>query len=69
MVLTLKRGKAVISNPLVSRQIELGDVLLCYGKIEAMKKIIPPKVRKPRLPKLRALTDAQIKAARGGGGA
>ncbi len=66
VVLTLQRGKSVISNPLVSRQMETGDVLLCYGKIDAMKKMIPPKVRKPRPPKVRALTDAQIKAARGG---
>ena len=66
VVLTLQRGKSVISNPLVSRQMETGDVLLCYGKIDAMKKMSPPKVRKPRPPKVRALTDAQIKAARGG---
>lgn len=66
VVLTLKRGVSVISNPKNSRVIEADDVLLCYGKIESMKGLIPPKTRKLRRKKLDTLTDEQMDAAREG---
>jgi ribosomal protein S6--L-glutamate ligase len=52
VVLTLKRGDSVISNPKSSRELEANDTLLCYGKIEKMKSMIPnrPKRRKKLSP-------------------
>ncbi len=59
VVLTLTRGDTVISNPKGSRVINAGDKLLCYGKLQAMKSLIPPR-RRRRIRKLRAddITDA-----------
>jgi len=48
VVLTLKRKGSVISNPKSSRVLEADDTLLCYGKAEQMKSLIPMKKRKPR---------------------
>ena len=48
VVLTLNRGVSVISNPLGSRVIEAGDRLLCYGKLESMKDLIPKRQRRHR---------------------
>lgn len=64
VVLTLRRGKSVISNPKGSRVIEPGDELLCYGKTEFMKHLVTPKEKKRRK-KLKSLSDEQIEAARG----
>lgn len=52
VVLTLKRGHSVISNPKSSRVLEANDTLLCYGKIENMKSMIPdrPKGRRKLKP-------------------
>ncbi|MEP2776943.1 MAG: RimK family alpha-L-glutamate ligase [Luteolibacter sp.] len=47
VVLTLKRKGSVISNPKGSRILEADDTLLCYGKSEHMKSLIPSE-RKPR---------------------
>ena len=40
VVLMLKRGEQVISNPKSSRVLEAQDTLLCYGKIKNMQKMI-----------------------------
>ncbi len=47
-VLTLKRGDSVISNPKSSRVLESDDTLLCYGKVEIMKKMIQDRPRRRR---------------------
>ncbi len=47
-VLNLHRGTGVISNPQGSRTIEAGDKLLCYGKLESMRSLIPTKQRRRR---------------------
>ena len=47
VVLTLKRKASVISNPKSSRVLEADDTLLCYGKSEHMKSLIPSE-KKPR---------------------
>ncbi|MGA0334450.1 MAG: TrkA C-terminal domain-containing protein, partial [Kiritimatiellia bacterium] len=65
VVLTLKRGTTVISNPKNSRIIEPGDELLCYGKTESMKMLVTPK-KKKRRDSLLPLSDDQIEAAREG---
>lgn len=47
-VLNLHRGTSVISNPRGSRVLEAGDWLLCYGKLDAMRDLVPPKRRRRR---------------------
>ena len=54
-VLTLYRGTTVIPNPRSERQLEPGDRLLCFGKLELMRDLIPVKARKKRRPKVRDL--------------
>ncbi|MEQ9454323.1 MAG: RimK family alpha-L-glutamate ligase [Phycisphaeraceae bacterium] len=50
VVLNLHRGTSVISNPKVSRVLEAGDRLLCYGKLESMRDLVPErKKRKHRI--------------------
>ncbi len=56
-VLTLYRGAKVIPNPKQSRELEPEDKLLCFGKMESMKKMIPVKTRRRRSPKLIDLPD------------
>lgn len=48
VVLTLKRGESVISNPKSSRILEPEDTLLCYGKLENMKSLLLPKSKRKR---------------------
>lgn len=47
-VLTLTRGSTVIPNPKKSRELEKDDRLLCFGKLELMRGMIPVKARKKR---------------------
>jgi len=47
-VLSLYKTGIVIPNPRATRVIEHGDRLLCYGKIETLRGLIPPKARKRR---------------------
>lgn len=54
-VLTLYRGVKVIPNPRYDRVLEAGDKLLCYGKLESMRRMVPEKTRRRRQPKLRKL--------------
>ena len=48
IVLTLNRGTSVISNPRVSRVLEAGDRLLCYGRLDAMRDLVPERQRRRR---------------------
>ncbi len=59
-VLSLRRGGKVIPNPKASRVLEPEDRLLCFGKIESMKNLIPEKTRKRRKPELRILKQSDI---------
>ena len=58
-VLTLYRGKTVIPNPKASRVLESGDRLLCFGKQENMKSMVPKKSREQRTPEPQKL-DAEM---------
>lgn len=51
-VLTLHRGTSVIPNPRSTRLLEANDRLLCFGKLEAMRELIPPKAQKARRPQI-----------------
>ena len=58
VVLTLKRGDSVISNPKSSRELEANDTLLCYGKVENMKSMLPDKPKRRR--KLKPLPSTPV---------
>ena len=58
-VLTLYRGTTVMPNPrLKKRKLEPGDRLLCFGKLEAMRSMIPEKTRRVRRPKIQSLPES-----------
>ena len=56
-VLTLYRGSTVVPNPRLKRRLEPGDRLLCFGKLEFMRSMIPEKTRRKRRPKVQELSD------------
>lgn len=49
-VLTLYRGSTVIPNPKASRVLEPSDKLLCFGKMDSMRGMVPAKTRRRRNP-------------------
>ncbi|KAA1260898.1 Ribosomal protein S6 modification protein [Rubripirellula obstinata] len=54
-VLTLYRANSVIPNPRLKRTLEPHDRLLCFGKLEAMRGMVPEKTQKKRRPKVKKL--------------
>jgi len=50
-ILTVHRGGKVIPNPRGSRELEVGDRLLCYGRLETMRSFVP-QIRQPRVRRL-----------------
>ena len=54
-VLTLYRGNKVIPNPRSDRVLEPDDKLLCYGKLESMRTMVPAKTRRRRRPEAQPL--------------
>ena len=59
-VLTLYRGSTVVPNPKGSRVLEPGDRLLCFGKLEFMRDLIPAKIKRKRSRKIRHLPDLPV---------
>jgi ribosomal protein S6--L-glutamate ligase len=59
-VFSLHRGRKVIPNPKADRVLEPEDRLLCFGKLEAMKELIPKKTRRRRKPKVQRLVSTDI---------
>jgi ribosomal protein S6--L-glutamate ligase len=47
-VLTLYRGAKIIPNPRTDRVLEPRDRLLCFGKLESMRALVPRKSRRGR---------------------
>ena len=58
-VLTLYRGTKVIPNPRTDRIIEAEDKLLCFGKLESMRDMIPAKTRRRRRPEVMDLNTGE----------
>ncbi len=56
-VLTLTRGAKVIPNPKSSRILEVGDRLLCFGKLEAMRSLVPERRRRRSRPTVQPLPE------------
>ncbi|MGD9853971.1 MAG: RimK family alpha-L-glutamate ligase [Planctomycetaceae bacterium] len=63
-VLTLYRGTTVIPNPRLKRTLEPGDRLLCFGKLEAMRALVPERARRKRHPRVRNLKQSSSLASR-----
>jgi ribosomal protein S6--L-glutamate ligase len=59
-VLTLTRETTVIPNPRVHRVLEAHDRLLCFGKLEAMRDLVPERRRRRSRPKVQPLPDHPI---------
>jgi len=59
-VLTLNRGTTVIPNPRSHRRLEAGDRLLCFGKLELMRDLIPARARRSRRVKTQELPDLPV---------
>jgi ribosomal protein S6--L-glutamate ligase len=57
-VLTLHRGSTVIPNPKRSTVLEAGDRLLCFGKLEEMRSMVPE--RRRRRAKVRKLRPEEL---------
>jgi ribosomal protein S6--L-glutamate ligase len=62
-VLTLHTNGKVIPNPKQTRVLEADDRLLCFGKLDFMKDLIPKKTRTRRKPKMKELKKADFDAA------
>lgn len=54
-VLTLYRGTSVIPNPRNERSLQADDRLLCFGKLDAMRDLLPPKAQRRRRPEVKDL--------------
>lgn len=48
IILSIHRHGTVIANPKSSRVMEAGDRLLCFGRLEELKSLIPPKATRRR---------------------
>lgn len=59
-VLTLYQNHKVIPNPKMSRVLGAGDRLLCFGKMESMRELVPPKAQKKRRAKPKELKKSEV---------
>ncbi len=59
-VLTLTRGTTVIPNPRRTRALEDEDRLLCFGRLEAMRDLVPARRRRRARPKVQPLPDGAL---------
>ncbi|MFK8042388.1 MAG: cation:proton antiporter regulatory subunit [Congregibacter sp.] len=62
-VLTLYRDSKVIPNPRSDRVLEPGDKLLCFGKLESMRGMIPARTQRKRQPKVKDLDMDTVNAS------
>ena len=51
-VLTLHRGTTVVPNPRRNHVLQAGDRLLCFGKLEEMRSMVPNRRRRAKVRKL-----------------
>ncbi len=62
-VLTLTKGTTVIPNPKPTRVLEVDDRLLCFGKFETMRDLVPERRRRRRRPKILQLPEHPLSAS------
>lgn len=60
-VLTLTRDHKVIPNPRGHRELEAGDRLLCFGRLEQMRDLVPARRRRRARPQLEPLPDDPLR--------
>ena len=65
-VLTLTRDTRVVPNPKADRVLELHDRLLCFGRLEAMRDLVPERRRRRARPKVRPLPEHPLPEAGSG---
>ena len=56
-VLTLYRDGSAFPNPKADKVFEANDRLLCFGKLESMRGLVPKKTKKKRRPKVEELPE------------
>jgi len=66
VVLNLHRGTSIISNPKGSRALEANDKLLCYGKLDSMRDLIPAKQARKRKVKAKKLDQQMVDEIKAG---
>lgn len=59
-VLTLYRDASVIPNPRSDRELRAGDRLLCFGKLETLRHLVPKKTRRRRSPAVMDLPELPV---------
>ena len=59
-VLTLTRGTTVVPNPRGERALEAEDRLLCFGRLEAMRDLVPERRRRRLRPAVQPLPDEPL---------
>ncbi|MFT5143000.1 MAG: ribosomal protein S6--L-glutamate ligase [Rhodothermales bacterium] len=59
-ILTMYRGVVVIPNPRPDRLLEAGDRLLCFGRLDLMRDLVPSKTRRRRRPTVKDLPDLPV---------
>jgi ribosomal protein S6--L-glutamate ligase len=67
-VLTLNRAGKVIPNPRTDRILEPHDKLLCFGKLESMRGMVPAKTRRQRRPAVKDLPHVELSEQSADGG-
>ncbi len=55
--LTLHRGGSDIPNPKASRALEAEDRLVCFGKLDSMRALVPERSRRASRPTVHDLAD------------
>lgn len=60
-VLTLTRGTTVIPNPRVERVLEPEDRLLCFGRLESMRDLVPARRQRRARPKIQPLPGIEVR--------
>ena len=56
-VLSLVGGLTVVPNPKAQRELEANDRLLCFGRLDSMRDLIPASMRRKRCPRLQPLPE------------
>ncbi len=59
-VLTLHRETTVIPNPKSGRELVGGDRLLCFGRLDSMRDLVPSRTKKRRHPKISKLAQSPV---------
>ncbi len=58
--LTMYRGTTVIPNPKSERTLQAGDRLLCFGKLDSMRDLVPAKTLRKRRPTVLDLPELPV---------